>query len=469
MTQRLLYLFVVFAFVFASTVNAQNLIETATTKYNGFTPTLKSDTEMLFEQAIHIDDEGGISGIVSGTFEQSFQRVLSADDFQLPFPAEITRLSFEGFQGQAASEAFETIFIAMEVYVYADVSNNPDDVEEGSEVAFARIEFGDPGLEVVREDGTIIFTVVMDLEEAGLTFELDTQRYWMVAAPVMNIPGDQQGNRMNWGRAEQTFGEPQLNSLDGLFGLEPGWIPFSGLDIIWEPAGLSMFIEGRPAAAEAPGPFSLMSPENGAQITVGPDDESLIQASWEASANATNYSWRAIAPGGDFAEPSLALPADNDGAGTTITLPAFAVFAQLVDLGNEPGDIVELEWTVWATSGESEPVQADETWTLSIVMEGGDVSVDPETGLPTRFALNNNYPNPFNPTTNISFDLPQTSEVTIEVFNIQGQRVATLVNGTMNAGSQTVAFDASGLSSGIYLYRMTAGSFTQTNKMMLVK
>ncbi len=218
-----------------------------------------------------------------------------------------------------------------------------------------------------------------------------------------------------------------------------------------------------------PGPFALLSPENEAQITVGPDDESIIQASWEASANADFYTWRAIAPGGDFAEPTLALPADSDGTGTTITLPAFAVYAQLVELDFEPGDSVVLEWTVWATAGDSDPVQADQVWTLFIEMEGDGTSVDPGTGLPTRFALNNNYPNPFNPTTNISFDLPQTSEVTIEVFNIQGQRVATLVNGTMNAGTQTVAFDASGLSSGIYLYRMTAGNFTQTNKMMLVK
>lgn len=80
-----------------------------------------------------------------------------------------------------------------------------------------------------------------------------------------------------------------------------------------------------------------------------------------------------------------------------------------------------------------------------------------------------NYPNPFNPTTTISFFLPETGDAQLEVFNLAGQRVATLVKGRMNAGMHEVRFDASSLSSGVYLYRLQAGGITQTRSMLLVK
>ncbi|MCH8556944.1 MAG: T9SS type A sorting domain-containing protein [Balneolia bacterium] len=92
-----------------------------------------------------------------------------------------------------------------------------------------------------------------------------------------------------------------------------------------------------------------------------------------------------------------------------------------------------------------------------------------EGDLPRTFALEQNYPNPFNPTTQIRFDLPESSEVRLDVFNVQGQRVATLVNEGRSAGTHTVTFDATNLSSGVYLYRLQAGSQVLTNKMTLVR
>lgn len=96
---------------------------------------------------------------------------------------------------------------------------------------------------------------------------------------------------------------------------------------------------------------------------------------------------------------------------------------------------------------------------------------DVETALPMEFALEQNYPNPFNPSTNIEFSIPNATPVHLEVFNVLGQRVATLVNGqTMTAGKHSVAFDASQLTSGMYIYRLQAGSeFSQTRTMMLLK
>ncbi|MCB9357672.1 MAG: T9SS type A sorting domain-containing protein [Calditrichaeota bacterium] len=91
------------------------------------------------------------------------------------------------------------------------------------------------------------------------------------------------------------------------------------------------------------------------------------------------------------------------------------------------------------------------------------------TTIVSEFALHQNYPNPFNPTTSIRFDLAEASEVTLKVFNVAGQEVANLVSGNLVAGAHTVSFDGATLTSGVYLYRLTAGEFTQTQKMMLLK
>jgi photosystem II stability/assembly factor-like uncharacterized protein len=89
--------------------------------------------------------------------------------------------------------------------------------------------------------------------------------------------------------------------------------------------------------------------------------------------------------------------------------------------------------------------------------------------LPNEFLLNQNYPNPFNPTTTIKYDIPKTSSVTLKVYNVLGQEVATLVNEKKEAGSYEVQLDGSKLSSGVYFYRLTAGILTETKKLILLR
>ena len=89
--------------------------------------------------------------------------------------------------------------------------------------------------------------------------------------------------------------------------------------------------------------------------------------------------------------------------------------------------------------------------------------------IPTEFALDQNYPNPFNPSTEIRFALPSDTHVTLTVYNSIGQAVTTLIDQDAPAGYHTVKLDAKHLSSGIYYYRLRAGSFTSTQKMILMK
>lgn len=87
---------------------------------------------------------------------------------------------------------------------------------------------------------------------------------------------------------------------------------------------------------------------------------------------------------------------------------------------------------------------------------------------PDDFSLHQNYPNPFNPATKIEFELPQNEHVTLEVFNITGQRVATLVDETKDTGTHSVTLDASDLSSGVYIYRIQADNFVESRKLTFI-
>jgi len=103
-------------------------------------------------------------------------------------------------------------------------------------------------------------------------------------------------------------------------------------------------------------------------------------------------------------------------------------------------------------------------WTLTgSFLEGGEVDV------PTEFALSSNYPNPFNTSTVIEYQLPEASDVKLEVYNLLGNKVATLVKGEQEAGYKSVTWDASEVSSGIYFCKLSAGDFTETRRMVLVK
>ena len=92
-----------------------------------------------------------------------------------------------------------------------------------------------------------------------------------------------------------------------------------------------------------------------------------------------------------------------------------------------------------------------------------------ETGIPRTFRLEQNFPNPFNPGTTIRYDIPIRSIVSLTVYNILGQKVTTLVQGIQEAGYHDARFDGSELASGVYFYRLQAGSFVKVMKCLLVR
>jgi hypothetical protein len=97
-----------------------------------------------------------------------------------------------------------------------------------------------------------------------------------------------------------------------------------------------------------------------------------------------------------------------------------------------------------------------------------------EVGIPTEFSLEQNYPNPFNPTTKIKFSIPNvvssfSLRITLVVYDVLGNEIATLINKEKEAGIYEVEFSATRITSGIYFYRLTAGTYTATKKMTILK
>jgi hypothetical protein len=108
-------------------------------------------------------------------------------------------------------------------------------------------------------------------------------------------------------------------------------------------------------------------------------------------------------------------------------------------------------------------------WTDSTRLVIPVVGIDEQTNKPLTFKLEQNYPNPFNPATSIQYSIASRQFVELKIFNVLGQEIETLVNAEKPAGNYQVEFNAANLPSGVYFYRIQAGSFNQVRKMLLIK
>jgi uncharacterized delta-60 repeat protein len=122
-------------------------------------------------------------------------------------------------------------------------------------------------------------------------------------------------------------------------------------------------------------------------------------------------------------------------------------------------------------AGKSENGSNYSVFTTVRYLDDASTDIDEENSgeIPTEYFLSQNYPNPFNPTTNFEYRIADFGFVSLKVFDVLGKEVATLVNGEKPAGSYKIAFDASGLSSGVYFYKLQSGNFVESKKMILLR
>jgi hypothetical protein len=177
--------------------------------------------------------------------------------------------------------------------------------------------------------------------------------------------------------------------------------------------------------------------------------------------------------GGDYLNITVALQKNGAGIGAgTVELAAKGTYtefgANITYISADAPDTAIIEALVLSQGGTA---HVGTVFTLDDLAWGAPVTDVPQHAatLPTEFHLGQNYPNPFNPSTVISYELPSINDVRLTVYDLVGREVATLVNATQAPGSYKVTFEGANLPTGLYLYRLSAGNFVQTRKMMIVK
>lgn len=210
--------------------------------------------------------------------------------------------------------------------------------------------------------------------------------------------------------------------------------------------------------------FSLQSPPAGTRILVAPNDPSIFQFKWGSSSPSptVSYIFR-IKKLGTSVESVY--PSDNNGRDSVISLRRSFLDTLATSLGLT-GDSVRCSWRVSSLNG----LDTLSTGTLLVTIRRTPVGITQISSVvPEKFNLYNNYPNPFNPSTVIKFDVAKSEFVKIVIYNMLGEEVSTLINQNLTPGSYNVDFNAGGLSSGMYFYRLESQGYSQTKRMILVK
>ena len=186
-------------------------------------------------------------------------------------------------------------------------------------------------------------------------------------------------------------------------------------------------------------------------------DESTVYLNWELTADGTGYTFEI--------QRAYELPADDSGWFVIASIQGDStVEYEYTDNYQLPDyEVYNIFYRMKITDTEGESLYSD-TLTIMLTGIGDDINA-----IPTEFGLSQNYPNPFNPTTSIEYRVSSNENVSIKVYNMLGQEVMTLVNEVKSPGTYNVKMDGSQLASGVYIYRMAAGSFSSVKKFVLMK
>lgn len=216
-----------------------------------------------------------------------------------------------------------------------------------------------------------------------------------------------------------------------------------------------------------PTAVDFVSPEDGAEFTVSGDPLATLTVEWSAPTDANDHELRntwALATDDMFDDIVLMV---NAGSETSAEVTFAELDSLLAELEVDIDASTTLYHSVVTTDGSLESFSENRTITLT---KGTITSNEEEPSeKPFKFGVEQNYPNPFNPVTNISFTLNKTSQASITVYNMLGQKVKELLNERLTAGEHSVVFDGENVSSGIYFYQLRTGENTVTKQMTLIK
>lgn len=222
--------------------------------------------------------------------------------------------------------------------------------------------------------------------------------------------------------------------------------------------------------------FSTNAPPSAVNL-IGPADETLLTIDGDNAEGQTGIIWtNSIDPDGTPVEYVLELVIENTGDTLDTALSVtnfFLQHAEVLEYMEEAGVTqLDISWDVFAEDGFDYSSSSNGPWSLTI--DGGwALSVDNNT-IPEVFALHNNYPNPFNPVTNIRYDIPEASDVRIDIYDLVGKKVKTLVSKQHQPGRYKIQWNAtnefgSAVATGMYIYKIQAKDFVSVKKLLLMK
>jgi len=212
--------------------------------------------------------------------------------------------------------------------------------------------------------------------------------------------------------------------------------------------------------------ISTVSPPTFTKVITASNNPETQKFVWTSAGNhpTITYAFK-IRKGGASQQTDRIFTSDNSGSDTAISIRKSFLDSLASSLGTV-NDSVLCIWTATAYNG----IDSITSNSFVVILKRDGVGISSISSvIPDKFELANNYPNPFNPVTNIEFSIQKTSNTVLNIYDISGKLVSTLVNQVLQPGVYKYDFDATNLSSGIYFYRLENEFFTDTKRMILIK